>query len=204
MSFLTDTDVNKRAQNLFVAFETAVGVAGITLISEQADMTYFATYAADVPGVVAITGVYDPAVTGANVTLQDANTRAVFGGVGTSVGTVNNTTDSTACEFLIGTGGASAVGYYVVGLAPPYDANAYAGGAAGALFVSPIVYYTSTGEAFGLIGGGGANPAYTEGDVVGVVYDNGSGQTRFYINGAFIIEVGTANNNVRPLATSPT
>lgn len=204
MSFLTDTDLNKRAGNLYVAFQPpAAGVPGVTIIAEQADMTYFATYTADVPGVVAITGVYDPATLGAAGTLSAGDTVVEFSGQGAVLGTVTNNTDSSCCEFLIGTNASESVGFYIAGLAPPYDPDVYAGDAGSAAFFSFAAFYDPAGGAYGFAGGSGGNAPFTAGDVVGVVYDNNTGQVRFYVNGVFSTQVGASNSSMRPMTTLP-
>lgn len=196
MSYLTETDVNKRANNLFVAFEVAAGNPGVTLVSEQADMTFFAVYAADVPGVVAITGVWDAAQSGVNVTLSAGDTVADISSTGASIGTINNTTDPVACEFVIGTNLNLSVGYYIAGLAPPYDPDAYAGGSG---FFSS--YYEPDGTIVSFAGGSAGNPPLAAGDIVGIA--GSSGSLNFYINGVLISTVGGSNNNLRPMVTRP-
>lgn len=197
MSYLTDTDFNKRAGNLLVAFESAVaGLTGVTIVAEQADMTYFATYAADVPGLIAITGLWDSALSGVNVTLSGGDSVADISSTGASLGTVNNTTDPVACEFIIGTDLTLSVGYYIAGLAPPYDPDAYAGGSG---FFSS--YYEPDGTIVSFVGGSAGNPALAAGDIVGIA--GSSGSLNFYINGVLISTVGGSNNNLRPMVTTP-
>jgi hypothetical protein len=200
MSFLTDTDVNKRTRNLFVAFEQAAAfLPGITLVPTAADMTYFAVYLAADPTVVDIGGTFNPAQTGAAAALSNGDLTVNFSGTCCSVGTLNNNFSSVCWEFEIGPGnGAFAVGSYIAGLAPAYNANAYAGNSG--TFSS---YYQSDGTIISFVGGTVGNPALVSGDVVGFLYDNNAGIGSFYLNGVLISTFGVSNSNMRPMATAP-
>lgn len=94
MSFLSDTDVNKRAKNLFIAFENGPPPERLTfrLQSTVGDIQFLANYLADIPTATPITGTWDPANTAATATLSAGNTVVEFdpetGIFGSTVGTV--------------------------------------------------------------------------------------------------------------------
>lgn len=198
MSFLTESDVNKRTHNLLVAFQNAApAFNGINYLPTTADMTYSAVYLAADPTAVEMGGTYDAAQTGANGTLSNGDLTVEFSGTGTTIGTLNQT-NSVFWEFAIGiNAGSFAAGSYIAGLAPPYNANAYAGNSGA--FSS---YYADDGTIVSFVGGSVGNPALTAGDILGVLYNNNTGQLSFYLNGALISTVGVSNSNMRPMATT--
>lgn len=91
MSFLTDADVNKRAGNLFVAFETSAPVAAqvqLQLRTEDSSIAFLAVYQAFDPLATGILGTWDPAQLGSNGVLSAGDTVVTFTGEGSVLGTV--------------------------------------------------------------------------------------------------------------------
>lgn len=135
MSFLTDTDLNKRARNLYAGFDGVVLDMAAQLNAEAADMAFLASYQAVHPTAQAIGGNYDPAQTGTNGSV--IGRIVTFRGEGASAGT--NQGDTTlnpwAWEFIITDGlppvepsvGDGTMGP-VRGDLAGYDPNAYVGG----------------------------------------------------------------------------
>lgn len=189
MSYLTDTDINKRAGNLYVAYQaTQLPTEGLWLRSETADMTYAATYLAAFPAAVPRGGTWDPATAGVGVTLSRGDTVAVFSDTGSVVGTsAPNFTDAPIMwevQFVTAQD-VSATGLWRADLngTAAYDANDYAGGGGGTTDTS---YYEQSGSLVDYAGTQAA-PNIAAGDVVGMVIDT-IGQVTVWLNG---VEIGT-------------
>lgn len=200
MSFLTDTDVNKRKDNVFVAFESAsppVGFPSFRLKTALGDMDFAAVYAADHPGVVGIGGAWNPGFTGGEPTFAEGDALVTFENntVGSSVGTNSyNPIAVPGCWEIeiVAVGSGGCVGEYLGNLFL-YDANAYAGGRFNTGV--NISFYESDGKIYG-----NEVPAtpLTAGDVVGmVVYD--PQQIDYYLNGVLVDTEQWGGSTVIPM-----
>jgi hypothetical protein len=89
MSYLTDTDINKRVENLYAAFNALTNPTAQTeLRTTDGAMAFLADYQAFDPGTTGITGTWNPAQAGSNVSLSAGNTIATFTGEGSVISTV--------------------------------------------------------------------------------------------------------------------
>lgn len=214
MGFLTDTDVNKRAGNLFVAFEppTPPSSVGLVFRGNTADFAFLPQYTASSMGFLglppsSIGGVLEPSLAGTNVALSVGDTVAVLTGEGSVVGTQRIPFTAVAAPmfevlvngtqphgFMIGTYASTTVSP----VAPDgYNAEAVFGGRPPGPFF--CVYYTSAGAIVDTFGSSAA-PAIVAGDAVGVLFFGSN--TFFYLNGVFVGQ-GTNSNVYAPCLSAP-
>ena len=187
MSFLSDTDVNKRAENLFVALEIAAPAPGFPtfgLRSALVDMDFAGVYAAAHPGVVGVGGTWNPAQSAGTATFSAGNTVVEFTDdlVGSSVGSSSyNPAVTPGCweVEIIGVGAGGCAGEYLGDLFL-YNANAYAGGRFNTGV--NISFYQTDGIVYNFED---VETPLVAGDIVGIVV-YAPQQIDYYLNGVLV------------------
>lgn len=197
MSFLTDTDVNKRAGNLLVALVQAAppAASGLVFRGNTADFAFLAQYTASTMGFLglppsSVGGVLDPAFAGTNVALSAGDTVAVLSGEGSVVGTQRIPFTNTAAPmFEVFVNGAQPhnfmIGQYASTTVSPVAPDGYNAEAAyGSRPPGPFFcgYYLSGGS-INTTFASNAAPALVAGDTVGVLFF--ASNIFFYLNGVF-------------------
>lgn len=202
MSFLTDTDVNKRAENLFPALESVapLNFPSFRLRTALVDMDFAAVYAADHPGVVGIGGAWNPGQTVGTAALSDGDTLVTFTDdlAGSSIGTNSyNPIAVPGCwEFVIeGVGAGGCAGEYLGDLFL-YNANAYAGGRFNTGV--NISFYQTNGIVYNFED---VEAPLVAGDVLGIVVYNPQ-QIDYYLNGALVNTQSWGGSTVIPMCAA--
>jgi hypothetical protein len=205
MSFLTDTDVNKRAGNLFVALPlpTPPAASGLVFRGNTADFAFLAQYTASTMGFLGIPpssigGVLDPAFAGTNVALSSSNTVAILTGEGSVVSTQRIPFTNTAAPmFEVFVNGVQPhsfmIGTYASTTTSPVAPDGYNAEAAfGSRPPGPFfcTYYLSGGAIQSNFASNPA-PAIAVGDCVGVLFF--ASNIFFYLNGVFVGQGSNSN-----------
>jgi hypothetical protein len=169
---------------------------GVTIRTTSGTMTYWSQYVSAYPGISGLTGTFDSAQKGSNITLSGLDYIASFSNSDEAVlGTQEySTTPNYAWEFLIQVPYNIAVGSWDQGYAGPFDGNTFAGGPFAAYYQNNGNIVTYAGTVLGA--------TYTYGDIIGIVTDGSN--LAFFKNGVFQNANGVVDNsNSFAMATRP-
>lgn len=208
MGFISPNGVTKKQRNIMVSPDAvAAGNPFRSIVARTVlgGMTYAASYATDFPTVVGIGGTYDPANTGANLTLSVGDTEVSFpASPGSSLGssTANIPATPIAVEFEVLNDGSATplMGLFSSG-GPPFDVE---GSPATNAFCSYVDGATGNVFVFGGAAPGSPIATLNAGDVLGIVVNDVDAVAHFYVNGVNTgVSGGIANNVFRLVVGTP-